>query len=109
MLGDVDNFFVLQSLLPTAFAFTLQENFPAHDLNFHWGWWNQIQATFYNLFYFNKTLKTYNYFLADDVYLEQQAQAQVEQQKQSNEYLMMGQQYYNYEAAGKKNYKITLN
>merc|ERR1712051_94203 len=45
-------------------------------------------------------LKKYNYFLADDVYLEQQAQAQVEQQKQSNEYLMMGQQYYNYEAAG---------
>ena len=50
-----------------------------------------------------------NYFLADDVYLEQQAQAQVEQQKQSNEYLMMGQQYYNYEAAGKKNYTIILN
>ena len=47
-----------------------------------------------------------NYFLADDVYLEQQAQAQVEQQKQSNEYLMMGQQYYNYEAAGKTNYTM---
>lgn len=53
--------------------------------------------------------KKYNYFLADDVYLEQQAQAQVEQQKQSNEYLMMGQQYYNYEAAGKTNYTIILN
>ena len=29
--------------------------FPAHNLNFHWRWrwWDQIQATFQNLFYFN--------------------------------------------------------
>ena len=36
---------------------------------------------------------------ADDVY--SQAQAQVDHLQQSNEYLMMGQQYYNYEAAGR--------
>merc|ERR1719189_1223055 len=34
----------------------------------------------------------------EDVY--SQAQAQVSHQQQSNEYYMMGQQYYNYEAAG---------
>ena len=28
------------------FAFTPQANFSAHNLNFHWRWWNQIQATF---------------------------------------------------------------
>ena len=34
--------------------FTPQANFPVHDLNFHWRWrwWDQIQATFQNLFYF---------------------------------------------------------
>ena len=26
--------------------FTPQANFPAHNLNFHWRWWNQIQTTF---------------------------------------------------------------
>ena len=36
------------------FAFTPQANFPIHNLNFHWRWWDQIQATFSNLFYFNK-------------------------------------------------------
>ena len=36
------------------FAFTPQANFPTHNLNFHWRWrwWDQIQATFINLFYF---------------------------------------------------------
>ena len=36
------------------FAFTTQANFPMHNLNFHWSWrwWDQIQATFKNLFYF---------------------------------------------------------
>ena len=31
-----------------------QRNIPAHNLNFHWRWrwWDQIQATFQNLFYF---------------------------------------------------------
>ena len=28
------------------FAFTPQANFPAHNLDFHWRWWDQIQATF---------------------------------------------------------------
>ena len=34
------------------FAFTPQENFSAHYLNFHWRWWDRIQATFWNIFYF---------------------------------------------------------
>ena len=36
------------ALLPTV-------NFPANNLNFHWRWrwWDQIQAIFLNLFYFN--------------------------------------------------------
>ena len=36
------------------FAFTPQANFPTHNLNFHWKWrwWDRIQATFWNLFYF---------------------------------------------------------
>ena len=28
------------------FAFTPKANFPAHNLNFHWRWWDQIQASF---------------------------------------------------------------
>ena len=36
---------------------------------------------------------------AEDVY--SQAQTIVEHQKQTSEYYMMGQQYYNYEAAGR--------
>ena len=27
-------------------------NFPSHNLNFHWKWWDQIQVIFLNLFYF---------------------------------------------------------
>ena len=36
------------------FCFTPRANFPAHNLNFHWKWrwWDWIQATFWNLFYF---------------------------------------------------------
>ena len=34
------------------FAFIPQANFPTHNLNFHWRWWDQIQAIL-NLFYFN--------------------------------------------------------
>ena len=36
------------------FASTLQVNFPAHNLNFHWRWrWSDwIQAIFLNIFYF---------------------------------------------------------
>ena len=35
------------------FAFTPQANFPAHNLNLHKRWWDQIKATFQNVFYFN--------------------------------------------------------
>ena len=28
------------------FALLLQVNFPANNLNFHWRWWDRIQATF---------------------------------------------------------------
>ena len=50
------NFF-FQKLVDNAqqcFAFTPQANFPIHNLNFHWSWrwWDWIQATFQNLFYF---------------------------------------------------------
>ena len=33
--------------------------FPAHNLNFHWRWrrWNQIQAIFLNIFYFNHPIR----------------------------------------------------
>ena len=29
-----------------------QGNFPGNDLNFHWRWWDQIQAISLNFFYF---------------------------------------------------------
>ena len=38
--------FFFKSLLTTP------ANFPAHNLNYHWRWWDWIQATFQNLFYF---------------------------------------------------------
>ena len=36
------------------FAFIPQANFPTKNLNFHWRWrwWDQIQAIFLNIFYF---------------------------------------------------------
>ena len=40
------------------FALLPQGNFPAHDLNFHWRWRNQIQAIFLNLFYFKSKAPT---------------------------------------------------
>ena len=44
------------------FAFTPQANFPAHNLNFHWRWrwWNRIQATNLNFFYFIRTRVNWN-------------------------------------------------
>ena len=33
------------------FALLSRVNFPANNLNFHWRWWDQIQAIFSNLFY----------------------------------------------------------
>ena len=38
---------------PWCFAFTPQANFSTHNLNFHWRWWDQIQAIFLNCFYFS--------------------------------------------------------
>ena len=37
------------------FALFPQVNFPAHNLNFHWRWWDQVQAIFLNLFSFTYT------------------------------------------------------
>ena len=34
-----------------------QVNFTTNNFNFHWRWWDQIQATFLNLFYFKSTDK----------------------------------------------------
>ena len=36
------------------FAFTFLANSPTHNLNFNrrWRWWDRIQATFWNIFYF---------------------------------------------------------
>ena len=34
------------------FALLPQVNSPASNLNFHWRWWDRIQAIFLNLFYF---------------------------------------------------------
>ena len=34
------------------FVFTPQANFPSHNLNFHWRWWERIQTIFLNLFFF---------------------------------------------------------
>ena len=34
------------------FALFPQVNFPANNLNFHWRWWDGIQAIFLNIFYF---------------------------------------------------------
>ena len=51
------NFWIQQFVVNAqqCFAFTPRTIFPAHNLNFHWRWrwWDQIQATFQNLFYFN--------------------------------------------------------
>ena len=48
------------------FAFTFKANFPMHNLNFYWRlrWWNRIQATFWNLFYFIKR-NTFSLYLVD--------------------------------------------
>ena len=35
------------------FALLPQVNVPANNLTFRWSWWDQIQAIFLNLFYFN--------------------------------------------------------
>ena len=49
---------IVNKLLKTKWLFTSpgnvlpQVNFHANNLNFHWRWWDQIQAIFLNLFYF---------------------------------------------------------
>ena len=35
------------------FSFMYASSKPFHNLNFHWRWWDRIQAIFLNLFYFN--------------------------------------------------------
>ena len=65
MLGGVKKTFCFQKFVDNTqqcFAFTTQLNFAANNLDFHWRWrwWNQIQATFLNLFYFtNNKITTY--------------------------------------------------
>ena len=55
LLGIVNKLLNTKSLL-TCFAYTPQANFLAHNLNFHWRWWDQIQATFKFFFYFTLIL-----------------------------------------------------
>ena len=54
LLGVVNKLLKIKSYRQ-CFPFTPQANFPAHILNFHWRcwWWDQMQAIFINLFYFN--------------------------------------------------------
>ena len=56
MLGDANKLFVLKVCWHCqldndqhCFAFTRQANIPAHNLNFHWRWWDWIQDTLKNL------------------------------------------------------------
>ena len=42
------------------FAFAPQANFPGHNLNFHWRWWDWKQATFQNIFYYIHQKLTYS-------------------------------------------------
>ena len=56
LLGVVNKLLKIEKFVDNAqkcFAFTPQANFPAHILNFHWRWWDQMKAIFLNLFYLN--------------------------------------------------------
>ena len=49
LLGIVNKLVVFKSLLTTpsnVLPLHLKQTFLANNLNFHWRWWNQIQATF---------------------------------------------------------------
>ena len=56
-----------------------QVNFPANNFNFHWRWWDRIQAIFLNLFYFmfllskcitsSFRIRKYCFFLKHDDFL----------------------------------------
>ena len=64
LLGVVNKKFI--DITQQCFVLLSQVNFPANNLNFHWRWWDRIQATFWNLFYFKtkeKDLATLWYFL----------------------------------------------
>ena len=52
LLGIVNKLLKTKHLLTS--PITPQANIPAHKLSFHWRWrwWDRIQATFKNLFYF---------------------------------------------------------
>ena len=51
LLVVVNKLFVFNPTTQQCFALLTQVTFPANNLNFHWRWWDQIQATFLNLFY----------------------------------------------------------
>ena len=40
-------------------CFALLPYFPANNLNFHWRWWDGIQAIFFNIFYFKNVFIPY--------------------------------------------------
>ena len=52
--GWCQQIFCFQKFVDNAqqcFAFTPEANFPAHDLNFHWRWWDRIYLLKYFLLY----------------------------------------------------------
>ena len=61
LLGFVNKLFFVD-ITQQGFALLPQVNFPVNDLNFYkrWRWWEQIQAIFLNLFYFNGVMEKYS-------------------------------------------------
>ena len=51
LLGIVNKLFVFKVCWQHLAMFCLY-TFPVHNLNFHWRWWDGIQAIFLNLFFF---------------------------------------------------------
>ena len=60
LLGIVNKLLKTKSQLiihhPAMFSLIPEVKFPANSLNFRWRWWDEIQAIFLNLFYFNKNI-----------------------------------------------------
>ena len=46
------------NIIEQCFALLPQGNFSANNLNFHWRWWDWLQAIVLNLFYFNNNIAT---------------------------------------------------
>ena len=64
--------FIFKSLLTTssnALPFTPKAKFPAHNLNFHWRWWDGIQPIFLNLFYFGRRSRFSFYFISKNAWI----------------------------------------